>query len=249
MTHEEAFSLLPAYALGALDEDLEDLEAHLRHCSRCKAQLSLFLETTTALGEAAETVTPPPALRGRVLSSVPVQPVAPRGRLQRLVEMFAAPTWKAAPIALALLIVLAGLTAWIVVQQQQLQATRSELVLDERGLALLTSTETVTERLAPIAEPTSQAHGHWYHRPGVNTQVLVVEFMPAPPRGESYYGWLRLADGSWRAAGPFSLNSGGYGRLILLGSDGSDVRGVTVTSQPEATAQPSGEVVLRWPGP
>jgi hypothetical protein len=249
VTHEEARSLLPAYALGALDEHVEALEGHLKRCADCKAQLSMYLETAAELGDAVSVIMPPASLRQEVLAHLLERRTERPGLLRGLLDRFMPPAWILATASLALLIAVAGLIAWTVIQQQQLQATRSQLALSERGLALLTSTETTVERLAPVAEPQSQAHGHWYHRPGIATQVLVVEFMPALPQGESYYGWFRLADGSWQWAGPFSLDSSGYGRLILLGSDGSDVRGVVVTRQTAATSQPASQVVLEWPSP
>jgi len=113
-------------------------------------------------------------------------------------------------------------------------------------LALLTSTETIEHRLTPVADPTSPEHEHWYHRPGIATQVLVIEMMPVLPSGESYVGWLRHADGSWQRAGRFSLDAYGYGRLILTGSDGVGVQQVVVTRQDTETSGPAGAVVLRW---
>lgn len=148
-----------------------------------------------------------------------------------------------AGIAAALLLAALG-TAYL--QQQELTRQRQELALDERGLALLTSTETTIERLNPVAGLPSLAHGHWYHRDGVPTQVVVVEFLPAAPPGTEYVGWLRHADGRWQSTGAFSLDANGYGRLIVLGSDGGDVREVLITRQRGASGTPSGERILDW---
>jgi len=251
VTHEEASELLPAYALGALDEDAAELEAHLercdRCCDRCKEELATYLETAARLGEAVETVRPPEALRQAVLAGVPERPATRRRRFWGLTP----PTRFSMPLAAvaALLVVVFGLAGWSVAQQQQLQAARSALALDERGLVLLTSTETAVVRLDPVARPGSPEHGHWYHRPGVDTQVLVVEFLPKLPAGEAYYGWLQYGDGSWRSAGIFTLDDKGYGRLILVGDDGSGVRRSVVTRQAQTTTRPEGEVVLSWPAP
>src|SRR6202795_3594026 len=67
MTHDEAYSLLPIYALGAL-EDTDELEAHLRVCPVCAAELARYLETTAVLAAAVEPVAPPASLRARVLA-------------------------------------------------------------------------------------------------------------------------------------------------------------------------------------
>lgn len=244
MTHEEALSLLPSYALGALD-DPADLEAHLERCERCSARLATYLETSARLGEAVERVEPPASLRDSIMSHQAI-PIALAPRLART----GPPINRYVLAALAALLVVAlGMGAVVIRQQQQIQATQSELALDRQGLALLTSTETTVERLQPVPPLGGDAHGHWYHRPGVPTQVLVIEFMPGPPVGQTYVGWLQLTDGSWRPAGHFTLNSQGYGRIILVGDDGTRVRAVVVSRQSGDTSTPSGATVLRWPTP
>ncbi len=245
MTHEDVVSLLPSYALGALD-DVTELEAHLNHCDRCSAQLASYLEATSRLGAAVAPASPPAALRESILRArtAEISPIS--RRVSAPLRPFNGYTL--ATIA-ALLLIALGLGGWAFSQKQQLEATRSELALDQRGLALLTSTETSVERLQPVPPLGGEAHGHWYHRTGVSTQVLVIEFMPAPPAGQSYVGWLRQSDGSWRQVGRFALDSQGYGRIILVGDDGSKVRAVVVTRQSEGSLVPTGAVVLRWPAP
>lgn len=169
---------------------------------------------------------------------------APTGRVLAFPRRFAA-RWLAT--AAALIFVVGALAAGNVVQQQQLQATRAELTLDRSGLALLTSTETANARLAPVPPFGGDAHGHWFHRAGVSTQVLVVEAMPAAPPGEAYWGWLQRKNGAWIAAGSFTLDRTGYARIILPGDDGSDIQRVEVTRQASASAIPDGTIVLRWP--
>ncbi len=242
MTHEEALALLPSYALGALDRDVDALEAHVRRCDTCRDELARYLETTARLGEAVEVAAPPPSLRAAVLERVP-----PRlGLFRRFVEWWARAAWvpRSALASAAALILVVGLAVGATIERQQAAAS---LALDERGLALLTSTETTVVRLDPVSP--SQMHGHWYHRPGIDTQVLVVEFMPALGPGEAYYGWLQRADGSWVAACRLDPDSSGYARVILLGSDGSDVRRVVVTRQTQQSSAPAGVTVLSWPAP
>ncbi len=241
MTHDEAVTLLPVYALGALDDDGTALETHIRHCSRCTALLASYLESTVALGHAVAQVTPPPSLRAAVLASVPP------ARIRRAPRLPWAMGGVAGRVAAVLLVLSVGLTGGVVAQSVQLRGAHEELALDTQGLALLTSTETTVERLAPVSSAEGQAHGHWYHHRGVPTQVLVIEFMLPTGSSEGYYGWLRHADGTVRAAGRFVVDSSGYGRIILPGDDGSDVRSVDITRQTRASASPEGQLVLRWP--
>ncbi|HEV7214688.1 MAG TPA: anti-sigma factor [Chloroflexota bacterium] len=242
MTHEEAVSVLPDYALGAFAGESEAIDEHVASCALCSAQLARYLETTARLAEAVPMLDPPARLRAAVLSHGAVLRADRRYRRRRWRSMagFVLP-------AAAVMLLFIGLAGHTVQQQRQLAATRAELALDGRGLALLTSTETTVQRLEPVNAVGTQAHGHWYHRSGIQTQVLVVEFMPPPPAGEAYFGWLLRADGAVEANGRFTLDSQGYSRLILLGHDGADVRSAIVTLQPVTAASAPAAPVLRWP--
>jgi hypothetical protein len=242
MPHEEAESILPSYALGAFDGDVEALQRHLASCPVCSTQLAHFLEATTRLAEAVPMLDPPARLRTAVLTHNAVRQADRRFRQTRW-RPFAGMLLAAA----AVLILVVGLAGHSIQQQGQLRVAQAQLALDGQGLALLTSTETTVQRLEPVIPLGDQAHGHWYHRPGIQTQVLVAEFMPPPPAGEAYFGWLQRADGSIEASGRFTLDSQGYGRLILVGHDGADVQSAIVTRQAVGAVTTPGQEVLRWP--
>jgi hypothetical protein len=262
MTHDEAFSLLPIYALGAL-EDADELEAHLLTCSICTAELARHLEATVALAEAVEPATPPASLRARVLA-INAPRLVPRD--ERIRELPGArpgdwrreaPTARSMPrrliwsrwlaTAAAIVLLSAGFGAGSLVQRQQFQSTQAELAVDQQGLALLTSTETANARLTPVPPLGGAAHGHWFHRDGVKTQVLVIEAMPVPPTGETYWGWLQRKDGTWLAAGRFTLDATGYARIILPGGAGTEVKAIAVTRQARETTAPTETLVLHGP--
>ncbi len=272
MTHEEAIGLLAAYAIGALEEDVDQLRSHLAECDRCREELAGLLEVAAALGEAVEPRELPPDLRERVeagftrLQAQSRRRMSPAGPARPTVgpspSRPSALSWPsalsrpssrrrfalaAAAAALALVFVSVGLAAWAWTVEGRLRAARAELALNARGLALLTSTETSVVRLQPVAATGTRAHGHWYHRGGIDTQVLVIEFMPDLPPGEEYFGWLHYAKGTWSPAGSFRLDPNGYGRLILPGDDGSGVDSVSVTRQARPTSIPEETVVLHWP--
>lgn len=241
MAHEEAEAALPGYALGAFEGDVDALQRHLASCPVCSTQLARLLEATTRLAESVPMLDPPARLRTAVLSNNAVRQADRRYRQARW-RPFAGIVLAAA----AALILAIGLAGRSVQQQRQLNVAQAQLALDGQGLALLTSTETTVQRLEPVVPLGGQAHGHWYHRPGVQTEVLVVEFMPSPPAGEAYFGWLQRADGSAEASGRFALDSQGYSRLILVGHDGADVKAAIVTLQPVGSVSAPGPVVLRW---
>lgn len=151
-------------------------------------------------------------------------------------------------IALGLLvIVVLGLILWNVFQFQQLNTLEASESLDQLGLNLLTSTETQNDRLNPIKQSNSQSHGHWFHQKGINTEVFVIEFMPALSPSQDYYGWQQFNDGSWHEITQFTPDSKGYARVVVTGSDGSQVHKVEVTRQSALSDAPSGTVVLAYP--
>lgn len=243
MTHEEALTVLPSYALGAFDGDVDALHEHLESCLVCSEQLRQLLGATTLLAEAVPMLDPPARLRTSMLASDAVLKADRRYRRRRY-----RPLAGLILPAAAVLILVIGLTGHSLQQQRLLDATQAALALDGQGLALLTSTATTVQRLEPVIPfgPSTQAHGHWYHRPGIQTLVLVAEFMPPPPAGEAYYGWLQRADGAIEASGRFTLDRQGYGRLILLGHDGTDVNAAIITLQSIGSGMAPGQVVLRW---
>ena len=73
MTHEEASELLGAYALDAVDgEELQQLEAHMDTCPRCRAELDTFREVAGAIGHSAEPL--PEGLWSSIVSRLPARP-------------------------------------------------------------------------------------------------------------------------------------------------------------------------------
>jgi len=104
---EALHDLTPAYALDALDAvEARAYEAHLAGCDTCQRELAELSATTVSLAYAAPPVSPPPALRGRILEAARgerpnVVPLRPRWRPQLM------PALAAAAAAAAI-----GLLAW-----------------------------------------------------------------------------------------------------------------------------------------
>jgi len=258
MTHLEASEQLAALALDALDaEAAEAVAAHVAGCASCASELASLEATAAELGGAVSPVAPPARLRARLfadastfdtaqpatLRTVGPSPVRRSGRrLPEFVRGAAArPAWSlAAALALALIA-----TAVFAAIDNQRQAR--ELALDRAALALLTSTETVEHRLTPPpgAGVPAASHGHWFHRPGVNTQVVVGESLPPPEHGQ-YVVWLQRG-GVWQRGGDLPLDERGNGRLVLLGWDGQDVGEVEIRLEATDASSPSPKVVLRYP--
>ena len=74
-THDEVRDLLPIYALDALDgvEEME-VRTHLETCPDCQSFLDAYLLAAGSLALSVEPVSPPPALRDRLLGALPITP-------------------------------------------------------------------------------------------------------------------------------------------------------------------------------
>src|SRR3977135_1153517 len=78
MTHDELRELVPIFALDALDGDEElEVRSHLEACQPCRMLLESHVQAAASLALAAEPVTPPAALRSRLMTAVAAPPPAP----------------------------------------------------------------------------------------------------------------------------------------------------------------------------
>ncbi len=76
--HDTIGAMLDEYALGQLSQDeRRDVETHVRECDVCAADLRELTIVMEGLAHSPDPVTPPPALRQRVLASLATQPQEP----------------------------------------------------------------------------------------------------------------------------------------------------------------------------
>jgi anti-sigma-K factor RskA len=75
MTHDEIKDALSALALGALDPAERDIvQAHVRECAECQAELAVLGRVVDGIGLEAKPVTPPAALKAKVMARVASTP-------------------------------------------------------------------------------------------------------------------------------------------------------------------------------
>jgi len=264
MTHSEIQELVAGYALDALDTSEEAIVAdHLGDCPTCLAEYHSLLVAVDGLAAAPLQEGPPASLRARMLASaaevfaggsvsspraaiLPFEPAArpaprPGGRFDRLPRLRRF-EWLAAAVLVA------ALSVTTVNGLNSNRQNQAELSRDQAALALLTSTETTNDMLlrGSLANVPATAHGHWFHRTGVMTQVVVGEFLAPAPAGQHYEVWLLQSSG-WSPAGQMDVDASGYGRIIVLGSDGSGIRSVEVTLEQGKPSLPSPAVALHFP--
>lgn len=200
--------LLPAYALGCLDQEEYTLVArHLEGCSACQLELESYQETVDNLALAAPEVSPAPDLKQRLMERIqPPAAVEPRvakprvklprtGRWQAFMNSLrrTAPVWAAAGLLLLLVLAVSNLWLWQRVRQLEDQARSS-------GLRTITLTHTET---AP------QATGMIVVGPSGWQGTLVVDGLPPLEPDRQYQLWL-IRNGERDSGAVFSVNDYGY---------------------------------------
>ena len=72
--HDTIGAMLDEYALGQLSpNDRRDVETHLRECDTCTADLRELMVVMEGMAYSVDPVTPPPALKKRVIASLALQ--------------------------------------------------------------------------------------------------------------------------------------------------------------------------------
>jgi len=157
----------------------------------------------------------------------------------------------------AALVLTAGLVA---IGVDRYLAGRAVASLNERALALATSSETQVLRLLPASPGLpADTHGTYRYRAGVPLVVATAD-LPAPPTGRVYRLWAMFGDmpqpGSaagapWVAVGTLHPDATGSARLIAEGATYKQApRALEVTLEPNATGRaPTGPPVVAWPSP
>ncbi len=76
--HDTIGAMLDEYALGQLSQsDRRDVETHLRECGTCTADLRDLTVVMEGLAHSVDPVTPPPALKKRVIAALALQSQEP----------------------------------------------------------------------------------------------------------------------------------------------------------------------------
>jgi RNA polymerase sigma factor (sigma-70 family) len=120
---------------------------------------------------------------------------------------------------------------------------------EERALVLLTASDTQVFRATAAPGVSEETHGTYRSRAGATTAVMTLSNFPLAPRGETYQAWVRHG-GSWTSLGTAQPDANGSARLIAEVPElATPPEAVEVTLEPSGgSAQPSGPMVVVWPG-
>ena len=202
--------LLPAYALDSLDEaETVRVTEHLATCPSCRAELAAYEEIAGSLALAAPDVAPPAELKQKVMRSLQSPQVAPVARSRArsragwpkwVTGLFgpAAPAWRLAGLALAVLLI--GSNLW-----WQQQSRRDQPMITPGGMQVvaMAGADAAPDAVGTLVMSEDGEYG-----------TLVVDGLPPLDADHQYQLWL-IRDGQRTSGGVFSVNPHGYGALWI----------------------------------
>jgi RNA polymerase sigma-70 factor (ECF subfamily) len=116
----------------------------------------------------------------------------------------------------------------------------------DRALALVTASDSVNLRLAPVPGTPEATHARYRGRPGAGIAVVTFSAFPPAPAGQIYQAWARHG-ATWTSLGTMVRDTGG-GRLIAESPALAALPdALEVTLEPRTgSAAPSGPLVVAW---
>lgn len=146
------------------------------------------------------------------------------------------------PVRIAIALVLIGAGGVVGIRYQADLAARQ---LDERALALVTSSETVAIRLTAAPGVREATHAVYRGRGGATIAVLTLDRFQPAPSGSTYQAWVRHGK-TWTSLGTAHPDARGDARLIVEGPDLAVLPdAVEITIEPaHGSRVPTGAVVV-----
>lgn len=195
-SHPELIDLLPAYALGTLDEaEIAQVSAHLAACPDCQEEVAAFEEVTGVLATAVPIVNPPANLKNRVMAKTKMfadTAVSPQPAITEKIRQWRQrPLWQPVLVgALFLIILLGALFIW----QQTRTAITDQFVL--------TPTE-INPQAAGLIQVASTGEA-----------TLTITNLPPLDPEQQYQLWL-IRDGQRDSGAVFSVDEDGFVRVAI----------------------------------
>jgi anti-sigma-K factor RskA len=208
LTRDEVLEMLPAYALGALENDERAaVDAGLQRFPDLRAQAARYQAVSAGLNASVPQRTPPPALKAAIMAKA--QPRAedmPAG-WQRIIDALSQ-TWLLPRLVLAALMLSAGLVAvtaarntqTFTAEQQKIQA----IVAGSTGQVILQSTDNAPDAVAVLYYTGDQLQG-----------ALEVRNLPALPATQAYQLWLTNDEGYRWSGAVFTVPPSGETTVLV----------------------------------
>lgn len=238
MSNHHPVDLLPAYALGSLeDREREIVLHHLRACTDCREKLILFQKTADQLAFGSPPVRPPESIRRRLLAHLGMERSTPRSVswLQRMVAAWPRAMTASALSGLIFVIVL-GLSTLLLWQRIDRNA-----IIDLDDVRL----ENVRQVWLQATTEATGASGILVFSPDKSRALLMVDALkPLQPQYQ-YQLWL-IKNGRRVSGGVFSVSDEGMAGIVVAADRPfTDFDGLGVTVEPfGGSPEPTGKKML-----
>jgi anti-sigma factor RsiW len=120
MKHDQILEMLPAYALGCLDEEESVMVSeHIETCAKCNGQFLEYRSTVDAMAYGSPGVYPPDSLKQKLMQRIQTtaekpsvsQPAIKHRKLKSLWQSFP-PAWAFASLALIVSLTVVNFLQW-----------------------------------------------------------------------------------------------------------------------------------------
>ncbi len=234
--HDQIHEMLPAYALGCLDEEEAVLVSeHLVTCANCNAQFLEYRSTVDALAYGSPGVCPPDSLKQKLMQRIQstveipfeLQPAAKRWKWKSMWQSFS-PAVAFASLALIISLSVINLMQWHNTPKLQKEIALELLVLRMQG----------TYR-AP------EGDGTFVISQDRKKGVLVASDLPIPNESQQYQLWMKK-NGRQVSGGVFSVTPNGYAVVEIQSKESlSSFRSFEITLEPAGgSPMPTGHLYM-----
>jgi anti-sigma-K factor RskA len=238
MKENHVDELIPAYALGSLEEDeLLLVSRHLSVCQQCQTELEAYQEVVDLLPLAAPDAEPDPSVKERLMARVRAAEATrlespPRpGTWDRLRQSLSrsAPAWALVSLVLVLFLGVSNVFLW-----QRVSSLQASSVSAAMRTINMSGTSAAPGATGLIVVSLDGEHG-----------TLVVDHLPTLGEDRQYQLWL-IEDGQRDSGGVFSVSKDGYGSVWVSSPQPlADYSAFGVTIEPAGGSPgPTGEKVL-----
>jgi anti-sigma-K factor RskA/putative zinc finger protein len=245
MTHEELRELIPLMALDSLPPgEEEELIAHLKVCRECSELLASHEQTAGALGLWAPPAAPPASLRQLILSQAshiqqfvpdrPPEKVRPRAYGRSGMRV-------AAAVAMAAALVVGGIGARQLIEQNDRLEQQRELLAEQRKALDLASAGSEIIPMSTTAD-FREVRGKVVVSDETDRAAVLLTGLNDPGDGV-YTLWLMPPEGERRNVADFVPDDSGLAVVNLkAGVDEQDTLAVTLEPR-RGNTRPMGQVV------
>jgi len=234
--HDQIYEMLPAYALGCLDqEEAVMVSEHIATCAKCNGQFLEYRSTVDAMAYGAPGVYPSDSLKQKLMQRIQTtakkpsvsQPAIKHQKLKSLWQSLS-PAWTFASLALIVSLTVINLFQWHHTQKLQKEVDVELLILKMKG--------------TPKAP---KGDGTFIISQNRKKGVLVASDLPIHRENQQYQLWMKKK-GQQVSGGVFSVTPTGYAVVEIQSEESlSNFRSFKITLEPVGgSPTPSDYIVM-----